>query len=70
MAAPVLMIVPTCSPRSAAVSRDLHPFEVSSGRHDLEERGVEGQRAVELGEVGEVVSRSSSAFAPSGAATH
>ena len=47
--------VPTCWPRSAAVSRpgtdsvhDLHALDVPRVRHDVEERAIDRQRALEL----------------------
>jgi hypothetical protein len=46
------MIVPTCWPRSAAVSRPgtspfttLHALDVPRVRHDVEERAIDRQRA-------------------------
>ncbi len=57
--APVLMIVPTCSPRSAAVSRPgTRPFTTCTRSrwravaHDFEERAVERQRSLMLCEIG------------------
>ena len=53
------MIVPTCSPRSAAVMpardqavHDLHVLDVARVCHHLDQRAVDRQRAFMLGEVG------------------